>query len=227
MEKRNSNRIPKNLKVAFPCCNKLYSGTVTDLSESGMLIYSEVNLPIKSRFDILMSIKKKIIKIPAVFVRLEKEGNHYKGMGVKLLNPPEKYLEFVLDLNIQRQYKILLMDDEKVIREGVGRLLTFEGYEVECAKDCEEAIELYKKAMETLQSFDAVILDLTIHGRMGGKEVFKKLLEIDPNVKAIVSSGYLNDHVLVNFKEYGFMDFFNKASKPEELFKALNRVVKR
>ncbi|MHA2128244.1 MAG: PilZ domain-containing protein [Promethearchaeota archaeon] len=108
MEKRNSNRIPENLKVAFPCCNKLYSGTVTELSENGMLIYSEVNLPIKSRFDILMSIKKEIIKIPAVFVRLEKEGRHYKGMAVRLLNPPEKYLEFVLDLdrsshNVQRR----------------------------------------------------------------------------------------------------------------------------
>ncbi len=54
MEKRNSNRIPRNLKVAFPCCNKLYSGTVKDLSENGMLIYSEVNLPIKSRFEVLI-----------------------------------------------------------------------------------------------------------------------------------------------------------------------------
>jgi hypothetical protein len=100
MEKRTSGRIPKNLKVAFPCCNKLYAGTVTDLSESGMLINSDVNLPIKSKFDILMSIKKEILKIPAIFVRLEKEGKKYKGMGVKLLNPPKQYLEFVGDLNL-------------------------------------------------------------------------------------------------------------------------------
>jgi hypothetical protein len=100
MEKRASGRIPKNLKVAFPCCNKIYAGTVADLSESGMLINSDVNLPIKSKFDILMSIKKEILKIPAIFVRLEKEGKKYKGMGVKLLNPPKKYLEFVGNLNL-------------------------------------------------------------------------------------------------------------------------------
>ena len=100
MEKRHSQRIPKNLKVTFPCCNKLYSGTVTDLSESGMLIYSEVNLPIKSTFEVLISINNEIIKLPAVFVRLEKEGNNYKGMGVKLLNPPKKYVEYVHALNL-------------------------------------------------------------------------------------------------------------------------------
>lgn len=101
MEKRNSNRIPKNLKVAFPCCNKIYSGTVTDLSENGMLIYSEINLPIKSSFEILISLKNEILKIPAVFVRLEMEGKYYKGMGVELLNPPKKYLEFVHSLNLE------------------------------------------------------------------------------------------------------------------------------
>ena len=65
-----------------------------------MLIYSEVNLPIKSSFEILISINNKIVKLPAVFVRLEKEGNHYKGMGVELLNPPIKYLEYVRALNL-------------------------------------------------------------------------------------------------------------------------------
>jgi hypothetical protein len=100
MEKRNSNSIPKNLKVAFPCCNKLYSGIVTDLSENGMLINSEINLPIQSSFEILILIKKELLKIPAIFVRLEKEGKYYKGMWVKLLNPPKIYLEFVLDLDL-------------------------------------------------------------------------------------------------------------------------------
>ncbi len=99
MEKRHSNRIPKNLKVTFPCCNKLYSGTVTDLSENGMLINSDVNLPIKSNFEILILINNKIIKISTVFVRLAKEGKDYKGMGVKLLNPPKIYLEFMRNLN--------------------------------------------------------------------------------------------------------------------------------
>ena len=98
MEKRNSPRIPKSLKVVFPCCNKLYPGTVTNLSESGVLINSEINLPIKARFEIIISIKKKLFKIPAIFVRLDKKGENYKGMGVELLNPPKIYLEFVRNL---------------------------------------------------------------------------------------------------------------------------------
>ncbi len=120
--------------------------------------------------------------------------------------------------------KILLMDDEEIIRESIGQLLTYKGYEVECVKDGDEAIELYTKAMETSRPFDAVILDLTIRGGMGGKETIQKLLEIDPNVKAIVASGYSNDPVLANFEGYGFTDVFNKASEPEELLDALNRV---
>lgn len=100
MEKQNSKRIPKNLKVAFPCCNKLYSGTVTDLSEDGMLITSEITLPLKSSFDILMMINNEVLKIPAIFVRPEKNSNDNKGMGIKLLDPPKKYLDFLLDLNL-------------------------------------------------------------------------------------------------------------------------------
>ncbi len=123
--------------------------------------------------------------------------------------------------------KILLMDDEEIIRESMGQLLTLKGYEVECAKDGDEAIALYKKAMETSQPFDAVILDLTIRGGMGGKETIKKLIEIDPDVKAIVASGYSNDPVLANFEAYGFTDVFNKASESGELLEALNRVLER
>ena len=99
MEKRNSHRIPNNLKVVFPCCNKLYSGSVTNLSENGMLLNSEINLPINSRFEIMILLRKKLLKIPATFVRLDKEGEHYKGMGFALLNPPKTYLEYVRNLN--------------------------------------------------------------------------------------------------------------------------------
>ena len=121
--------------------------------------------------------------------------------------------------------KILLMDDEEIIRESVEQLLTHKGYEIECAKDGDEAIELYKKAMEASKPFNAVILDLTIRGGMGGKETVKKLLEIDPNVKAIVASGYSNDPVLANFKEYGFVGVFAKHDKAEELGKTLHQVI--
>jgi len=82
--------------------------------------------------------------------------------------------------------------------------LTMLGYEVDFAKDGKEAIELYKKAKESGKSFDVVIMDLTIPGGMGGKETVKKLLEINPDVKAIVSSGYSSDPIMAEYKSYGF-----------------------
>jgi DNA-binding NtrC family response regulator len=134
--------------------------------------------------------------------------------------------ETVEDTFAAGEGKILLMDDEEIIREAVGQVLTYKGYKVECARDGDEAIELYRKAMETSDPFNAVILDLTVREGKGGKETVKKLLEIDPDVKAIVSSGYSNDPVMVNFREYGFCGFFAKHNKAEELGKVVYEVIK-
>ena len=98
-------------------------------------------------------------------------------------------------------------------------------YEVEAARDGAEAIELYKKAFDSTKSFDAIIMDLTIPGGMGGKEAVKKLLEIDPKAKAIVSSGYANDPILSDFKEYGFRDVLNKPYEIDELNEILQKVI--
>ncbi len=133
--------------------------------------------------------------------------------------------ETVEDTFIAGEGKILLMDDEEIIRETAEQLLTHKGYTVECAKNGDEAIELYNKALETSQPFDAVILDLTVRGGMGGKEAIRKLLEIDPDVKAIVASGYSNDPVLANYKDYGFVGVFAKHDKTEELGKTLHKVI--
>ncbi len=136
--------------------------------------------------------------------------------------------ETVDDTFVPGKGRILLMDDEDSVRESIGELLKMRGYDVENAKDGVEAISLYKEMMDTSKRFDAVILDLTIRGGMGGKESMKKLLEIDPNVKVIVSSGYSNDPVMANFREYGFSDVFCKASNsPDELFRILHKVLKR
>ena len=121
--------------------------------------------------------------------------------------------------------RVLLMDDEEIVREVAGEMLTRIGYEVEFAGDGAEAIELYKRAKETGQPFEAVILDLTVPGGMGGKEAIKRLLEIDPGVKAIVSSGYSNDAVMAEFREYGFKGVIAKPYKIEELSEVLHRVI--
>lgn len=121
--------------------------------------------------------------------------------------------------------KVLFMDDEEMLRESTCDLLIHLGYEALGAGDGSEAVLLYQKSKETGRPFDAVILDLTVPGGMGGKEALEKLIEIDPDVKAIVSSGYSNDAAMSDFRKYGFKDVVVKPYKIEELSEVLNRVI--
>ena len=119
--------------------------------------------------------------------------------------------------------RILLMDDEEVIRSVAKEMLGELGYDLVFALDGEEALDLYKRAFGKSNSFDVVIIDLTIPGGMGGKEAIKKLLEIDPEVSAIVSSGYSNDPVMSNFAKYGFKGVLQKPFKFDELKEILTK----
>jgi len=117
------------------------------------------------------------------------------------------------------------MDDEQEIRDITGEMLKSIGYEIEAAKDGAEAIERYRTASESKHPFDVVIVDLTIPGGMGGKEVIQKLREIDPEIKAIVSSGYTNDPVLTDFDRFGFIDVITKPFNISALSKILHRTI--
>lgn len=121
--------------------------------------------------------------------------------------------------------RVLIMDDEEIIRNVVGEMLTQLGYDVGFAEDGAEAVRLYREAMEASRPFHVVIMDLTIPGGMGGKEAIAKLREIDAHVKAIVSSGYSNDPVMANFKEYGFVDVVTKPYKMKDMSEILGRVL--
>jgi PAS domain S-box-containing protein len=127
---------------------------------------------------------------------------------------------------IKGEGRVLVMDDEASVRRTVGRMLGNLGYEPEFAKDGGEAIEMVKEAKEAKKPYDAVILDLTVPGGMGGKECITKLLEIDPGIKAIVSSGYSEDQVLSNFQEYGFKGMMPKPFKTRSLSKVLHDVLR-
>ena len=96
--------------------------------------------------------------------------------------------------------RILVMDDEDMVRKVVLKMLDVAGYDVELAENGTVAIELYKKAKASNNKFDLVVMDLTIPGGMGGKEAIRKLIDIDPDVKAIVSSGYSTDPVMSDYQ---------------------------
>ena len=106
--------------------------------------------------------------------------------------------------------RVLLLDDEEMIRKVAARLIEQLGYEVETAVDGEEAVEKYREARESGRPFVAVILDLTVKGGMGGEEALERLKEIDPEVKAIVSSGYSIDSVMADYERAGFAGMIAK-----------------
>ena len=121
--------------------------------------------------------------------------------------------------------RVLVMDDEKMVIKITGHILHRLGYDASFSKDGTQAVEMYKKAMELQNPFDAVILDLTVRGGMGGKEAIKRLIKIDPKIKAIVSSGYSNSPVMTSYKDYGFIGAIAKPYNINELSKKLNEIL--
>jgi len=117
------------------------------------------------------------------------------------------------------------MDDEKMVREVMGAMLKRIGYQGVFAANGEEAVDLYTSALQSGQPFSAVIFDLTVPGGMEGKEALRQILERDPEVKAIVSSGYSDDPIMANFKEYGFKGVITKPFRITKLGEVLHDVI--
>ena len=120
--------------------------------------------------------------------------------------------------------KILVMDDDDDVLSVAVNMLNLMGYKTETAHDGSEAITKYKQAMEEGQPFNGIILDLTIPGGMGGQETIQQLLLIDPEVKAIVSSGYANDPIMAEFTKYGFHGVATKPYGMEQLGQVLRNL---
>jgi len=138
----------------------------------------------------------------------------------KIMQQPKEITEL-----LSGKGKILVMDDEAMVREVLGMMLLTLGYEAKFAEDGVEAIELFSQAQGSADPFAAAILDLTVPGGMGGKEAMERFLEIDPQVKAIVSSGYFDDPIMADFQKYGFAGVIAKPYKVAELGKVLNQVL--
>ncbi len=125
-----------------------------------------------------------------------------------------------------RPARILVMDDDDSVCRLAAKMLARCGYSVATAPDGREAVGMYRKALRAQEPFDAVIMDLTIPGGLGGKEAINDLLAIDPGVRAIVSSGYAGDPVMANFEDFGFKGIAAKPYTQQELREVVARVLK-
>jgi CheY-like chemotaxis protein len=117
--------------------------------------------------------------------------------------------------------KILVMDDEPMMLELSGRILSRMGYEVALSKNGEEAIRLYRQSLTSGHRFDAVVLDLVVKKGMNGEKAMQQLLKIDPRVTAIVTSGYCVSPIISEFERYGFKGAINKPFTMNQFKKVL------
>lgn len=165
--------------------------------------------------------------LATTYAIVEKHGGHIaidafpgEGTTVSIYLPAEtkedvekglEHTPMAIQSSIQR---ILVMDDEEMLRKLAQHMLHRLGYQVTTVKDGVEAIDAVKRQKREGAPFDMAILDLTIKGGMGGEQTVRELLKLDPSIKTIVSSGYANDPVLSHYKEYGFM---GRMAKPYEI----------
>ena len=99
--------------------------------------------------------------------------------------------------------KILIMDDDEV-RDALCNILKKLGFEIYPTAEGSETVREYKKSLKSSSPYNLVVLDLTVPGGMGGKEAIDKLISIDPNINAVICSGYSNDLVMSEYKKFGF-----------------------
>ena len=121
--------------------------------------------------------------------------------------------------------KVLIMDDDEVIRSAIGNLLVNIGYEVETCGDGWEVLKVYEKALRENSPFDAVILDIIVSDGLGGKKTMQKLLDIDPEVKGVVSSGFSGEFNMSEYQKYGFINVIEKPYKIEKLDEILVHII--
>lgn len=122
--------------------------------------------------------------------------------------------------------RILIMDDEDMLKNLAGKVLRLAGYEVTLASEGDGAVDLFREAADMGRPFDLVLLDLTIPGGMGGEETLKKMRQLDPGIKAVVMSGYADHPVLIDHELYGFQGALVKPFRLPEMRDLFTRLMK-
>ncbi|HMA61527.1 MAG TPA: response regulator [bacterium] len=120
--------------------------------------------------------------------------------------------------------RVLVMDDDEMVRNMAREIIDYLGYSTDFATNGSEVVTKYQNARDNKRSYDIVILDLTVRGGMGAKDTISKLLEIDREVNAIVTSGYSNDPIMNNYEKYGFKSAFAKPYQIKKLSQVLSKL---
>jgi nitrogen-specific signal transduction histidine kinase/CheY-like chemotaxis protein len=174
-----------------------------------------------------LSISYSVIKKHGGFLHLEKTSSDGATFAFYLPatdaepEPAEPSSEDrFFDFHNQR---VLVMDDEAAIRDLTSELLATLGYEVTAVPDGAEALKTYERAMRSGENFQAVILDATIRGGMGGVDTIERLRDLDPNVNAIICSGYSDEAALAEFLSFGFRAALPKPFTRHQLASVLQR----
>ncbi|MBI4683016.1 MAG: PilZ domain-containing protein [Nitrospirae bacterium] len=199
MKKRTVERIPANLKAEFFWSDKINSGSVTDLSENGMLVNTTACPPLRAKFDISIPLKNDVVKLPVKVRRILKNDSIYDAIGLEILNPPKQYLDFVSSLRWE-QIKGFKTSGQiiKLYICKVCHHISFDHAPINCPI-CSATIESFERAPEAIKRPDN----------------FAELSEFEkkhiPAIKIMKEDGYINVHVKVGEIEHG-MDFDDHIS---------------
>ncbi len=175
-----------------------------------------------------LAIVSSIIKSHSGYIDIKSAPGKGTAVTVYLpatLKSADEIEELSIMDNTKRQGRILVMDDEDMILKLVTKMLTRAGYSVETAKNGQDAINKYSESMNNNQKFNAVILDLTIPGGMGGKETAQHILDLDINAVLIVSSGYSSDDTVSNYTDFGFKGMVLKPYHMQDMLNEIERVL--
>ncbi|MFN4132551.1 MAG: ATP-binding protein, partial [Caldimicrobium sp.] len=162
---------------------------------------------------------KEVVKAHNGEIFVESE----QGKGTTFIIEIPALKEEIIPLRpkIKKTKRILLMDDDDQIRDTLKELLQYFDYEVETAPNGESALELYFQALSENRPFDYLILDLIVPGKYNGFEVYQKIKEVNPEVNAILISGYFDQPILHHYKEYGLRGALIKPFTVQQLIELL------
>ncbi len=126
---------------------------------------------------------------------------------------PKTHVSELSTPDLRGKGRILIMDDEEMIRETMVKYLKKMGYQVEGVANGEQAIDLYKRALDIGRKYNVVFLDLIIREGLGGKETVERLKKLDRSVNAVLISGMVHDPIVKNYKEYGFRELVGELNE--------------